>query len=277
MNLRGVGGITFAPDLPASAVRAISAGLMQAPREGRLVRMKVAGAGTLWLKRVEKLSGRLRWQKGDPRRGFEAEREGLRILGALDLPVARLAAEGPDFLLLRDSGTDLARLATGGTLSGTALRRAFAASGRALARLHAAGFAHGRPVLRDICWDGRAARFIDLERFRAGPAPSWRRSADVVMLVQSWFTLFPEGGPQSAMSAALAAYIGTAGPQARVSVAGLSRRLAPVGTLARALLHLRPRSRELRAVPLTLGSLAALDRPRVSRPRPAGPAGPAVH
>ena len=57
-----------------------------------------------WLKRVERLSGRLRLQKGDPAKAFAAERKGLRALAAAGLPGAGVVAEGPDWGVMPDAG-----------------------------------------------------------------------------------------------------------------------------------------------------------------------------
>jgi hypothetical protein len=81
--------------------------------------------------------------------------------------------------------------------------------------------AHGRPAVRDVCWDGRAARFIDLERFRLARRAGLWQAEDVVMFAQTAFTLW----------------------------------LAPVKWLAAGLSAVRPGSRELRAVGLTLARL----------------------
>jgi tRNA A-37 threonylcarbamoyl transferase component Bud32 len=131
--------------------------------------------------------------------------------------------------------------------------RAFAEAGRALGRLHWAGMAHGRPAVRDMCWDGVQARFIDLERFRrAGRAGFWQ-AADVLMFAQTAFTQWPEDARW--LDAALAAY-GEAAPEgAMAAVRRLCRWLRPMGWLAAGLARLRPESRELRAVGLTLTRL----------------------
>ena len=62
------------PDLQAHVAAALA-------EPFRRVRPVVLPDGRrFWLKRVERLSGRLRWQKGDPARAFATERAGLRAL-----------------------------------------------------------------------------------------------------------------------------------------------------------------------------------------------------
>ena len=87
-------------------------------------------------------------------------------------------------------------------------------------------------ALRDVCWDGRTARFIDLERLRLAERAGFWQAVDVVMFAQTAFTLWPEGALAGARR--------------------LARWLVPVGWLAGGLSALNPRSRELRAVGLTL-------------------------
>ena len=235
------------PDLDESLARALA----EPPR--RVRRLDLADGRRFWLKRVERLTGRLRLQKGDPARAFAAERDGLRALGAAGLPVTGVAAEGPDWVLMPDAGPTLPEVVIDPALEETEKLRAFAEAGRALGRLHWAGMAHGRPAVRDLCWDGSEARFIDLERFRrAGRAGLWQ-AADVVMFAQTAFTLWPKDGRW--LDAALGAYVVSAPEGAVTAVRRLVRWLAPVGWLAAGLSRVRPGSRELRAVGLTLARL----------------------
>ncbi len=235
------------PDLDA----ALTSALAEPPQRVRAV--VLADGRRFWLKRVERLSGRLRLQKGDPARAFAAEREGLRMLAAAGLPVAGVAAEGPDWVLMPDAGPVLTAVVVDPARGEAETLAAFAAAGRALGRLHWAGMAHGRPAVRDVCWDGREARFIDLERFRRASRAGFWQAADVVMFAQTAFTAWPEDARW--LEAALGAYAVSAPEGAMVAVRRLVRWLAPVGWLAAGLSSLRPGSRELRAVGLTLGRL----------------------
>lgn len=219
----------------------------------RVRRLDLPDGRRFWLKRVERLAGRLRMQKGDPARAFAAEREGLRSLAGAGLPVAGVAAEGPDWVLMPDAGPVLPEVVGDAARSEAEKLAAFAQAGRALGLLHWAGMVHGRPAVRDICWDGTAARFIDLERFRPGRRGGVWQAADVVMFAQTAFTLWPED-PRW-LEAALGAYAVSAPEGAMARVRRLAWWLAPVGWLAAALVRLKPASRELRAVGLTLERL----------------------
>lgn len=235
------------PDLET----ALRAALEEPPQRVRA--LVLPDGRRFWLKRVERLAGRLRLQKGDPARAFAAEREGLRELATVGLPVAGVAAEGPDWVLMPDAGPILPEVVGDPDLGEVEKLRAFAEAGRALGRLHWAGMAHGRPAVRDVCWDGREARFIDLERFRRARRAGLWQAADVVMFAQTAFTLWPD--QPRWLEAALEAYAVSAPDGAMAAVRRLARGLVPVGWLAAGLSVLRPGSREVRAVGRTLARL----------------------
>ena len=167
--------------------------------------------------------------------------------------MAGVAAEGPDWVLMPDAGPILPVVVADPARTEAEKLRAFAAAGRALGRLHWAGMAHGRPAVRDVCWDGSEARFIDLERFRRAKRAGFWQAADVVMFAQTAFTQWPE--EPRWLEAALGAYALSAPEGAMAAVRRLVRWMAPVGWLAAVLSRLRPQSRELRAVGLTLARL----------------------
>jgi tRNA A-37 threonylcarbamoyl transferase component Bud32 len=231
--------------------RSLQAMLADPPR--RVQRLELPDGRRFWLKRVERLQGRLRLQKGDPTRAFAAEREGLRALAAKGLPVAEVAREGPDWVLMPDAGPVLPAMVADVARSEAEKLAAFGKAGQALGRLHWAGLVHGRPAVRDICWDGNEARFIDLERFRRGRRGGLWQAVDVVMFAQTAFTLWPDDGRW--LDAALETYAVNAPDGAMARAARLVWWLGPLGWLARALSALRPTSRELRAVDLTLKRL----------------------
>lgn len=235
------------PDLES----VLKAALAEPPQ--RVRRLDLADGRRFWLKRVERLSGRLRLQKGDPERAFTAEREGLRQMAEADLPVAGVAREGPDWVLMPDAGPTLPEVVADPGRAEAEKLLAFAETGRALGRLHWAGMAHGRPAVRDVCWNGREARFIDLERFRRAQRAGFWQAADVVMFAQTAFTAWPEEGRW--LDAGLTAYAANAPDGAMAAVRRLARWLLPVGWLAAGLAVIKPQSRELRAVRLTLARL----------------------
>ena len=219
----------------------------------RVRRLDLPDGRRFWLKRVERLSGVMRLQKGDPAKSFAAELDGLHVLAAKGLPVARVALEGPDWVLMPDAGPVLPALVADPGRSEAEKLAGFAKAGQALGRLHWAGLVHGRPAARDICWDGTEARFIDLERFRRGRRGGLWQAADVVMFAQTCFTRWPDD-PRW-LNAALASYAVNAPDGAMDRVARLVWWLGPLGWLVRAVARLRPASKELQAVGLTLSRL----------------------
>ncbi|MDQ2065957.1 hypothetical protein Q9295_06210 [Xinfangfangia sp. CPCC 101601] len=204
-----------------------------------------------WLKEVERLSGRLRLQKGDPSVSFTRELKGLQQMQAMDLPVARLALQGPGWFVLEDAGPALVALIQATDVSLAEKLGAMRAAGAALAKLHAAGQVHGRPAVRDMCWDGAQLRFIDLERFGPGRRGGYRQAMDLMIMAQSAFVRWPEA-PEW-IEAAFAGYRAAGGSvQVFQRMGRLAWILSPLGALARGLLRLRRTSRELRAIALVL-------------------------
>lgn len=240
------------PDMPVALRVALEAALRHPPQR---VQRVAAGGRAVWLKQAEQLSLRWRLQKGDTRRAFEADREGLHDLAALGLPVAQVVAEGPDFFATAEVGHSIAHLLRNAEFAGPERIAACRAAGAALAALHRAGVAHGRPSIRDICWDGQVARFIDLERYRKGRAGQGQMALDVLILVHSMFAI--TRGPAAEIDAAWEAWRSAAPEGLLRAVLARARRARWLGVLAGLGLRLRPASRELRAVPLTLDHVAA--------------------
>lgn len=128
----------------------------------RIIALDLTDGRKVWLKRAEQLTGLMRLQKGSGAKAFAREREGLHLLGGLGLPAAPILAEGPDWFVTPDLGPTLRHLMWEAKDDVTPV---FAAAGSALARLHLQSYRHGRPAIRDFCWNGAAIHFIDLERF----------------------------------------------------------------------------------------------------------------
>ena len=121
-----------APDNPQTL--GLAARLQAAVRQQPLRVQRVVVDGTAyWVKQRETLGLRLRLQKGDAARAFDAERAGLHALAGRGLPVARIVAEGPDFFATADHGPTLATILQRGSLPAEERIAAFAAAGRGLA------------------------------------------------------------------------------------------------------------------------------------------------
>jgi hypothetical protein len=233
--------------LDLNLTRAIADALAEAPVR---VRMLETPAGRLWLKRVETLTLRWRLQKGGGRRSFEKDRAGLHVLGGAGLPVAPILAEGPDYFVTPDLGVTLCSLMSD-TGASDARSAAFRAAGRALAALHAQGFSHGRPALRDLCWDGADVRFIDMEKFSPRRYRPRHFAADMLVFVHS---VFAAGGGEADLDRAIQSYRAAGGPWE--ATLALARRMRWLRPLARQAWRLKPRSRELRALAPTMAYIA---------------------
>lgn len=176
-----------APRDAAAGAAAVAAAVAEArARSGRSrVGRVTIGGREHWVKWQEVLTGRLRLQKGDPARGFARERAAFAALSGCGLPVPELAASGPDFLLVPDMGPSLLKFLRRSGAAPAERLAACRAGGAALAALHRAGFAHGRPNLKDICWAGGRATLIDFERFDPARNGRGRMRGDVLLLAFS--------------------------------------------------------------------------------------------
>ncbi len=212
----------------------------------RIMALNLADGRKVWLKRAERLTGRMRLQKGDGAKGFARERDGLHILGQAGLPAAPILAEGPDWFVTPDLGPTLRHLMW--DHSGDIVP-VFAAAGTALARLHLQSYRHGRPAIRDFCWNGADIHFIDLERFSPVKSDPRGLALDLLMFAHS---LVADGfrvpDPVPLHNAALTAYRDLAPgiwAQAQTTAAWL-RWLTPIT-------RLKSGSRDFRAFGPTLG------------------------
>lgn len=239
-----------------------SVGQLLAAAPLRIQSLTLPDGQRFWMKRVEKLPLRLWLQKGSPTAAFAAELLGLSVLGDRGLPVAPIALEGPGFVVMPDVGRTLQAMLVDASVPLRDITLAFGRAGRSLAQLHLAGFVHGRPAIRDICWDGDEARFIDLERFSLSRRGARSQALDIVMFVQTLMTArsAAAGRVDAACNAAMAAFVADAPPETLRAIRRISGLLCLAGPLVRGLARLRPGSRELRAVAPTLDRLRHLGR-----------------
>lgn len=159
---------------------------------------------TFWLKRCEHLSGLRLWQKGDPAVAFEAERQALHQLRDLGAPVPEILAEGDDFIALSDSGQPLNTVLQNPEIPLETRLGIFEQAALSLAGLHALGVSHGRPSLKDICWDGQRITWIDFERFAPRRNTRQGHAMDLVMFVLNGFAMGQ--GPSPEMTRAIETY-----------------------------------------------------------------------
>ncbi len=206
----------------------------------RVQRIEVDGR-TYWIKRPETLSLRMRLQKGDPTRAFAAEVAAHRDYAERGLPVAPVVIASDSYLVTRDCGTHLKRLFRDNAPD---FETALAEGAKALARIHEAGFSHGRPSLKDICWSEGRIAFLDFER--AGRAGSGGRAMDVLILIYS--TAVETGNDTAAMTIARDAYLATGNKAVWKAATLRARRYRPVGWLLKPIVPFMPDNREYQAV-----------------------------
>jgi tRNA A-37 threonylcarbamoyl transferase component Bud32 len=219
----------------------------------RVQRLRLDGK-TYWVKRPEHLSS-LRWrlQKGDPRRAFAADLDGLRHLTEQDVPAPAVLHVARNWFVTEDAGQPLDDLLR--QMSDAEGARLAAAAATTLARLHQTGARHGRPKLRDICWDGRTARLIDLERFRSD-AGVRAMGLDWAILLHSLLETTPSGG--RSFASAVRAYRGSAPAAAVAAGTRLIRHLGRTRPLLDLALWARPGHVELAAARRLPDAFAAI-------------------
>lgn len=220
-----------------------------AQRPDRVQRVQF-GDRTFWVKQREALGLRLRLQKGNPARAFDAERDALHALAGRGLPVAGIVAEGADFFATPDHGPTLATILRRNDLGANERIAAFAAAGRGLAAFHLQGLSHGRPSVRDICWDGSRVTFIDLERYRPRRNRPTGHAQDLIMFMLSAYTAAESERPE--IDAACDAYRAAAPSGIWPLAQRWCRRLRWIDALTRPLQRDPRRHAEFRAIPLTL-------------------------
>ncbi len=118
-----------------------------------------------WLKRIEDVGIRERLLKGAPRQLFEAERQAYESVAESSLPFPSIIEDGADHFVIADAGPTVKSILQEEGPASERFREAVCHAGEALARLHSAGVSHGRPALRDICWQDGRITFIDLEKY----------------------------------------------------------------------------------------------------------------
>lgn len=229
----------------ARLVEAASASL----QSGRVQPLTLSGR-RLWLKRAEtQMPWRLRLQKGNPQRALRADIAGLRFMARHGLAAPELLSAQPGALVTADVGVPLSTLLADDTVCEAEKARALASAMAGLAALHRAGGRHGRPKLRDICWDGQTARLIDFERFRAS-ASVGDRALDWLIALHSLLEVEKAATPL--FIGAVKAYMAEAPAATSRAALRRMRLVRLVQPLLRALLRAKPRNKEmlaLRALP----------------------------
>ncbi len=245
----------IAPSQPdAALLAAVTAHI--AATDQRVSRFEHDGQ-IIWIKRQEKLSLRMRLQKGNAQTAFKAERTALHTLQTAGIPVPDILAEGPDFIATADSGPSLQYLlmAQSGTPSERA--KAFKAAGEQLATMHAAHLSHGRPSIKDICWKNDHITFLDFERFHAKRNTPKGHMQDLIMLVFSAYAVTGRDCPE--ITGAIEGYRANDPDHIWERAARWCHKMRWVDFVTKPIQWRRAgKAREFKAIPLTLNAFSNL-------------------
>jgi len=179
-----------------------------------------------------------------------------------------LALESPDYCHPDFYAAQIYSSALGGGMSSRLFQEArekrglcysiFAQAGATLARLHGMGLSHGRPSLKDMCWNGAQITLIDVERYDPARNTPYGHAQDLLMFTFNAHAVARGHSPE--IDAALAAYRDHAPPGIWDRAARLSARLRPLSWLTAPLrLRRAGKAREFKAIPLTLAAFRPPD------------------
>lgn len=228
-----------ADDLASDLARMVASGTR------RIEKLDHAGR-TFWVKRAERLSPRMRLQKGDPLAAFEAERRAHRDFLAKGLPVPRIVAEAPDFIVTEDGGPTLRHMLFQNLVDRETWRQALADAARGLARFHEAGVSHGRPNLKDICWKDGRVTFLDFER--AGRDGAGQRAAALDVLIFLFSVTADTKADAQAFETARDAYLSAGNASVWNAARTRLRRYRPLAWLLAPVAWVQPGNREFNAI-----------------------------
>ncbi|GIU46636.1 phosphotransferase [Shewanella algidipiscicola] len=158
---------------------------------------------TYWLKQPERLTGAMRWLKSQPLQSFQLEISALQSLAAKGAPVPELVSFGDDYFVVADAGMPVNGLLADSDDPQQKLQ-ILKDSAKGLAQLHQAGFAHGRPALRDICWQDGKITFIDFEANQQDKNMARQQVRDLLVYIHSLYRYL--GADHQLIDPALAYY-----------------------------------------------------------------------
>ena len=144
---------------------------------------KIEHHKTLWLK----------FFKGNPAQALRREAQLLKEFRARGAAVPEILAQDESCFVMADHGM----LVMKAIKKGASPTQLFEHVGQKLSALHHLGLAHGRPVMRDICWDGQSLTFLDLEAGAKLQATQYDKARDVLLLLHSvsvWRKRHPDAG-----------------------------------------------------------------------------------
>jgi tRNA A-37 threonylcarbamoyl transferase component Bud32 len=140
-----------------------------------------------------------------------------------------------------------------GKLGEAGIEHAAMAAAAQLSRIHAHGLTHGRPILRNLTWDGATIGFLDFEENPMSVMPlAAAQARDILLLLAS----LGRRNSRELVKSAFAAYAMTMPPGVAPELHRASRLAGAFeGRLGRYLSH-RLGNRDLTGVALALGAVA---------------------
>lgn len=138
-----------------------------------------------WVKRTETNLGVRRVFKLRPAHAFERELKIYDDLAARGLPVPGIVLRGEGFAVFQDGGVTVESFWRKQSTDAGLRRAASVAAIEALGRMHSQGISHGRPVARDILWDGTRITFVDFENYSAKRNTLSGHAFDLLCLMHS--------------------------------------------------------------------------------------------
>jgi len=139
-----------------------------------------------WLKQSERLTGAMRWLKSQPQAALQLEISTLTQLAKRGAPVPELVASGEGFLVVADVGMPVNGWLNA-DISEAEKLKILQDSATGLAHLHLKGLAHGRPALRDICWEEGDVAFIDFEANQQDSDMHRQQIRDLLVYIHSLY------------------------------------------------------------------------------------------
>ncbi|TVP16015.1 lipopolysaccharide kinase InaA family protein [Shewanella sp. KCT] len=139
-----------------------------------------------WLKQSERLTGAMRWLKSQPQAALQLEISTLTQLAKRGAPVPELVASGEAFLVVADVGMPVNGWLNA-DISEAEKLKILQDSATGLAHLHLKGLAHGRPALRDICWEEGDVAFIDFEANQQDSDMHRQQIRDLLVYIHSLY------------------------------------------------------------------------------------------
>ncbi len=132
----------------------------------------------------------------EPRLPLQREAHRLNLLRDKGFPVPQVLLSRENYLVMTDIGPSVKYWLTEAGIPALERQRVLMACAAALAELHQQNRWHGRPALRDLCWDGKQIGFIDFEEDpHQYLSIDQCMARDVLIFVHGLYRYLPESDP----------------------------------------------------------------------------------